>query len=406
MVRYLKQHKRLNWFGYFTAFIFSVLIFSSASFSQNRSVVEKKELAPGVVYEKFVNAHDSLSANVLIIDMKKGNYILGARKANDSLKAREKTSSMAARSGSAGFVVLAAMNADFFNIHTGENENNMIINGTFEKGVNTTDSPYDTYSNPHSQFAITYSGKPYIERFKFSGTVIWDDGSTASLGRINSGADSNSITLYNHYQGKLTPSAPAGWQVTEIELKPSGKNGDTLFFKENGELLTGGNSPIPSSGYVLSLNNQASNLYSNELGDGKTIKVVAHVLPYVKNIRTLLGGWPRLIKDGKNIAGLADSLEGTFPRFSAVKHPRSGIGFSKDSTIIYWATIDGRQESMSGMSLTEFANFMQSLGAYQAMNFDGGGSTTMVIEGKVVNSPSDKTGERKVGNCILLLEKK
>jgi exopolysaccharide biosynthesis protein len=48
---------------------------------------------------------------------------------------------------------------------------------------------------------------------------------------------------------------------------------------------------------------------------------------------------------------------------------------------------------------------MRELGAWQAMNFDGGGSTTMVIDGKVVNHPSDKEGERAVGDALLVVER-
>ena len=51
------------------------------------------------------------------------------------------------------------------------------------------------------------------------------------------------------------------------------------------------------------------------------------------------------------------------------------------------------------MTLVEFADLMIKEGIYQGLNLDGGGSTTMVINGKVENSPSDKTGERKVGDC-------
>ena len=56
-----------------------------------------------------------------------------------------------------------------------------------------------------------------------------------------------------------------------------------------------------------------------------------------------------------------------------------------------------------GITLVELAALMRKLGAWQAMNFDGGGSTTMVIDGRVVNVPSDTTGERAVGNALLLL---
>jgi exopolysaccharide biosynthesis protein len=65
-------------------------------------------------------------------------------------------------------------------------------------------------------------------------------------------------------------------------------------------------------------------------------------------------------------------------------------------------TVDGRSESSGGMSLYELADYILSLGATEAMNLDGGGSTTMFLDGKVVNTPSDKEGERKVGDAIVV----
>jgi exopolysaccharide biosynthesis protein len=53
----------------------------------------------------------------------------------------------------------------------------------------------------------------------------------------------------------------------------------------------------------------------------------------------------------------------------------------------------------------EFGNLMLSLGIYQGLNLDGGGSTTMVVDGVVVNSPSDLTGERPVAHCLVVLRK-
>jgi exopolysaccharide biosynthesis protein len=55
------------------------------------------------------------------------------------------------------------------------------------------------------------------------------------------------------------------------------------------------------------------------------------------------------------------------------------------------------------MSLPELTKFMLDLGVYEGMNFDGGGSTAMVVDGKLINSPSDKTGERKVGSGLLVI---
>jgi exopolysaccharide biosynthesis protein len=56
------------------------------------------------------------------------------------------------------------------------------------------------------------------------------------------------------------------------------------------------------------------------------------------------------------------------------------------------------------MNFQEMAEFLLSIGAWNAVNLDGGGSTTMVINGKVVNSPSDKTGERPVANILIVVK--
>ena len=66
-------------------------------------------------------------------------------------------------------------------------------------------------------------------------------------------------------------------------------------------------------------------------------------------------------------------------------------------------TVDGRSEDAAGMSLYELQAFLQTKDCLEAINLDGGGSTTMWVKDKgVVNHPSDKTGERKVANVIII----
>ena len=55
------------------------------------------------------------------------------------------------------------------------------------------------------------------------------------------------------------------------------------------------------------------------------------------------------------------------------------------------------------MTLVELAELMRSLGAWDAMNFDGGGSTAMIVGGRLANVPSDSVGERTVGNVLLVV---
>ena len=66
--------------------------------------------------------------------------------------------------------------------------------------------------------------------------------------------------------------------------------------------------------------------------------------------------------------------------------------------------VDGRQSDLSaGMSFAELRSLMRQLGCRQALNLDGGGSTTFWLDGRVVNSPSDKR-ERGLGNALLIVE--
>jgi exopolysaccharide biosynthesis protein len=68
-------------------------------------------------------------------------------------------------------------------------------------------------------------------------------------------------------------------------------------------------------------------------------------------------------------------------------------------------TVDGRQKGYSiGMALRQLAELLLEFGAVDAINLDGGGSTTMVVDGKLINKPSDAGGERAVSDAILILE--
>jgi exopolysaccharide biosynthesis protein len=82
------------------------------------------------------------------------------------------------------------------------------------------------------------------------------------------------------------------------------------------------------------------------------------------------------------------------------RHPRTAVAKLRDGKFLM-ITVDGRSESSGGISLYDLAKLLLELGAIDAMNLDGGGSTTMYLEGKVVNQPSDKEGERKVSDAII-----
>jgi len=84
------------------------------------------------------------------------------------------------------------------------------------------------------------------------------------------------------------------------------------------------------------------------------------------------------------------------------RNPRTAIGQRADGTVLI-VVIDGRQPDLSvGVTITELRKVMKALGAQSALNLDGGGSTTLVLNGLLKNSPSDRTGPRLVGDALLL----
>jgi exopolysaccharide biosynthesis protein len=94
-------------------------------------------------------------------------------------------------------------------------------------------------------------------------------------------------------------------------------------------------------------------------------------------------------------ANYSESLSGR-------RHPRTAIGWRADGHLVL-VTVDGRQPQKSvGMTIEELAKLMIELGCVEAMNLDGGGSTTMVIRNKIANNPSDAAGERPVSDALLV----
>ncbi|HYU51329.1 MAG TPA: phosphodiester glycosidase family protein [Gemmatimonadaceae bacterium] len=359
-------------------------------------------VAPGVVHRRVVVNRGPWHVNILEVNLRQPGVVVRGVRAHDSFVGRETVSSMAKRYNGPGKVV-GAVNADFFNIRaTGESENNVVIEGRLWKGVRITDSPYDAFNTIHSQFGLDSQNHPLIERFEFEGRALGPRNRTANLDALNFWPDSNALVLYTAAFGDSTPPDSTGRHLLVVPLRSDGRRGDTLIFERAGKERQGWSLPLVAGGVLAAGGKRRSDLRALVAGVG-AIKVVASLVPNRGRLRSVVGGWPRLIVHGQSVAARADSLEGTFPRFSSTRHPRTAVGFSADSSKLFLITVDGRRESDSGMTLVELAQLMLDLGVYEGMNFDGGGSTTMVVNGQVVNSPSDKTGERAVGSALLVV---
>ena len=112
----------------------------------------------------------------------------------------------------------------------------------------------------------------------------------------------------------------------------------------------------------------------------------------------VIGGFPELLDDG---GPPADNENVARSSFATTRHPRTAIAFDTDARVMWMIVVDGRQGAYSsGMTLAELTKILLALGADEAINMDGGGSSVMVIGSCPASRPSDPEGERRVANAL------
>lgn len=172
------------------------------------------------------------------------------------------------------------------------------------------------------------------------------------------------------------------------------------------DIRTTGSSTIPSDGFVVSLSGQAVR-FAASLRVGTTVDVqtqlgpadASPVNPWPRAEDVLAAG-PRLVTNGR--VDVTTAREQMIPTFATDRHPRTAIGRLADDRALL-VIVDGRQPEWSvGATLDELARLLLDFGVVDAINLDGGGSTTMVVRGTITNRPSDESGERPVSDAIVV----
>jgi hypothetical protein len=155
--------------------------------------------------------------------------------------------------------------------------------------------------------------------------------------------------------------------------------------------------PIPADGGVLAGRGPAADALRALWSRVQTGKISSRALLRLDTpagVAESLGGSPILIRDGAR--WFADAAND----FTRGRQPRTLVGWNPAGER-FLVTVDGRQpETSVGMTLAEAADLLLSLGATDGINLDGGGSTTFVAAGTVVNTPSDVAVRRGGGEII------
>jgi len=170
-----------------------------------------------------------------------------------------------------------------------------------------------------------------------------------------------------------------------------------------------GKTPIPRTGFVLSFGGSRPPDALVSLRPGSRVDLETHYGPADgqpsawAQAEDIIGGAGLLARDGQFVDDW--SAESFNPGFAELRHPRTMIGTRPDGSV-WLVTVDGRQPQLSaGMTLLEVREFARRLGLTNALNLDGGGSTTMWVAGQVLNSPSDAAGPRKVSDALLVMRR-
>ena len=351
--------------------------------SLNSVVVE-----PGVTHWT-IRKDGPFVINVLVVDLTLKNLRLESYRPVGLVP----TSQQAKRNDREGHRVIAAINADFFSFKTGWPVNIQVENGSFVVGA----------PGQRSHLILDDRGKPHIQRTSFEGWVRSARGKSYTISGVNDLHRDDAVVLHTSFSDTATNSAGTGSVFSLRLLNAYWSICDTLrMLVQNTSAVNLGQ--IEPDNAVLWVGKSAlAQPAGGEMSVGDTILIYLGIQPRIKNALTVLGGVGMIVANGKPVSDSMNVGEKTNLNFLTARHPRTFVGFDRDTTKLFLCVVDGRQQTSLGMNFQEMSDFLLSIGVWNAVNFDGGGSTSMVVRGKIVNSPSDKTGERPVANTLQVI---
>jgi uncharacterized protein YigE (DUF2233 family) len=340
-----------------------------------------KRIVPGLNYIKMVDT--KLPARIKILKIDPTTAItLDVALSNNLLPGRERTSSMVARHGA-----IAGINASF-----GNSWGRPI--GIFAEDGTLKASPYvpggvlafargtDGVHIGHHDLAVR--GRT-IETGAQWGVPFWNDPNENRdmiAGWTRAGGD-RATPEGNSCSMRLVPDGPLRYSSDYTKLYRRHRVAKQLCADNPMDL---------GKGLVLTSRRGSRGAQKIAAHNGGQHVRLSWTVGYTKAMDAV-GGSPVLINDGEIIR----ECEG----YVCLRHPRTGVGRLPDGRVLL-VTVDGRSSDSVGMTVLQFARFFRHMGAVDAINMDGGGSSTMVLRGNIVNNPSDSGGERGVASSIIV----
>ena len=344
------------------------------------------QLMPGVTYDHILQWTSAGPVSTYLVTAPKpsGLYSLNALLSNGTITGRETVSSME-RDVSPRLTTIG-VNGDFFNWKGGWPSGLLMQGGVVEH------HPADN----RAAVGIDTTGTLHVDRVAWSAFWRAPDSNTYPIGQLNEPPRANRATLFTPVWGASTPAVKGVAAVLEpfpAAVPYRDLAGTVTAIVSNSAVA------IPRDGAVLVARDDAGSDVLGEAAVGTPITIRLALRPSWSSVTDAVSGGPTLVRNGQAIADAGEALT---PVQLRGRDPRTAIGQRADGTIVMVA-VDGRQPRWSvGITNWDLALTLIRYGCVNGFALDSGGSTTVAFDGQVLNRPSDPTGERPVGEALVI----
>ena len=371
------------------AFLLGTLLLLALAPAAAWAATEPVPIGPGAIYQEIYRPQGPWVIQVVEADLSQEYLELEALLGGGKTMARRPLSAIAGAAHTEVARPVAAINADFFSLAS---------SAGLPLGLHVENGELVTFPDPsRSVFYVLADGTMHIDRLRANAWLRAPDSLLLRFSGMNRPPGYADLVLFTPRFGDQTQADPTATQIALVGLTDRVHPNVDLNARI-ASVTTGPSQRIPPEGAVIAARGvQAYALRKLKVGDAVTLSLALD--PEKGQIEQAVSGGPRLVRDGA--VSVEHLLERFAESFAARRHPRSGLG-TRNGTLVLVA-VDGRQPGYSeGMTLYEFAKLFVELNCTDAMNLDGGGSTTIVVRDRVVNSPSGGS-ERALVNALGVL---
>ena len=371
---------------------FLILIFclsGLAGLIHAERIVSEKSVGPGCTFTRILDTDVPLGIYVLKVDLHNEAIELESVLAQEAQPGKETVLAMSRRYDQLHQRVVGAINADFF----------------YESvpfGIVVQDGRFLQSGRRWSTIAFSAKKVPVIAVFSPSFVLDATEGVRMTFTSFNRIRNDSNVVLYSDVHGSTTTDRTEGKAFILDPVRAYMPTYGSFDINVVADCPLLRRNVIPEEMWVLSVGRKYFESFS-EIDPGDEMKFHVTLTPESIKVDEAVSGGPRILRAGKISVEILE--EGQRAGFDKERHPRTAIGYTKDRRFLIMVVVDGRQSGYSrGVDLYKLAGLMKEFGCHEAMNLDGGGSSTMVIHNRVVNRPSDADGPRPVANALLILD--